>query len=108
MGGSSAGGSLGGSPSSPSSPSSGSGGSSGRSPVPSMYSKPGELRSLAVVLASSVSKAVESSRGVHGLCGLIDSAPEPIGLKMDEGLAEVPKVVLRRTGVRDDHARALN
>ena len=73
-----------------------------------MYSRPGELRSLAVVLASSVSKAVESSRGVRGLCALIDSAPEPIGLKTDEALAEVPKVVLHHTGVRDDRAHALN
>ena len=99
-GGLSAGGSLGGSPSSPSSPSSGSGGSSGRSPVLSMYSKPGELRSLAVLLAPSVSKAAESSWGVRGLCALIDSAPEPIGLKTDEALAEVPKVVLCCAGER--------
>ena len=100
--------SFGGSPSSLSSLSSGLGGSPGRSPVPLIYSRPGELRSLAVVLASSVSEAARSLRGECNLCALMDSAPEPIGLKTDEALAKVPKVVLHRTGVRDDHACALN
>ena len=102
------GGSSEGSPSSLSSPSSGSGGSPERSPVPSIYSRPGELHSLAVVLTSSVSEAVGLSWGVHSLCALMDSVPELIGLKIDEALAEIPKVVLCHTGVRDDCAHALN
>ena len=38
----------------------------------------------------------------------MDSAPESIGLNTEEVLAEVLKVVLRHTGVRDDGAHALN
>ena len=34
---------------------------------------------------------------------LIDSAPEPMGRKIDDAHAEAPKVVLRRTGMREEH-----
>ena len=33
---------------------------------------------------------------------LIDSAPEPMGRKIDDAHAEAPKVVLHRTGVREE------
>ena len=70
-----------------------------------MYSKEGERRSLELLVASASLEATGFARGVRRVCAklaLIDSAPEPIGRNTDVARAEVPKVVLRRAGVRDD------
>ena len=51
--------------------------------------------------ASLSAEAVGFAWNMHGLCVLMDSAPEPTGQKMDDEHVEVPKVVLCCTGVKD-------
>ena len=107
LGGSAGSGLLGGSPSSPSSPSSGSGGSPGRSCVLSIYSRGvGEwhFRELPVASTSSEASWLAWDALVPGAgLVLIDSAPEPMGQKIDDACAEAPKVVLHRTGMGEEH-----